>query len=426
MIKVLLKRLLVLVVLFTSLFGNLVSVSAFDFVAPTPQIKELFNGHNDTSVRRVNLVFVFLDSYYNENNLEQSIRNLKDSLTFNGEPIRITNEQGETVDLKYGMFSIEPLRSYRNKFNLWVYDGVYEEDKDLPTEISLMDSVIPIFLGGSQTDDLFSFAYIAGSANSLFEQENSQLGIKVAVIDLVKPRQDELITFPSIYFNYPLKTILNKKIINTFTHELGHALFGMMDEYVEAPFLVEGYNCTPNQQKAEQTWGDLVGQSDPFLEKIENDYKTLVIGENQNIRIDYEARRIQLEATGCTGNQMYVPASTSIMRSDTEIPAFNPVERRRIDEVMAVFESSPKEGYSNLPILEQSQKIEKESVAEYKKWRNKFDDVEEIEENAEQSQFISEKIDDNVADYNWFWLVGFGVLVLVVLIVIVVFTVFKK
>lgn len=415
-------RLLILLVLFTSLFSNIVSVSALDFVAPTPQLKELFSGHNDTSVRRVNLVFVFLYSYYNENNLEQSITNLKDSLTFNGEPIRIKNEQGEIVDLKYGIFSIEPLRSYRNKFNLWVYDGVYEEDKDLPTEISLMDSAIPIVLGDLQ-DNLFSFAYAAGLGSSLFQKENEQLGIKVNTTELVEPKQDELITLSSIYFNYPFKTILNKKIINTFTHELGHALFGMVDEYKQVPFLIEGYNCTVNQQKAQANWGDLVGQTDPFLEKIESDYKTLVTGENQNINIDYEARRIQLNAKGCTGNQMYVPATTSIMRSDTEIPAFNPVERRRIDEVMAVFEESPKEGYSKLPIIEQSQEIEEESVREYKKWRNKFDD---IEENVEQPSFRTNKIDYNVADYSWFWFAGFGVLGLVVIGIITKFLVFKS
>jgi hypothetical protein len=419
MIGFLLKRLVIFVFLFTSLFSNLVSVSALDFVVPTPQLKELFTGHNDTTIRRVNLVFVFLDSYYNEDNLEQSITNLKDSLTFNGEPIRIKNEQGETVDLKYGMFAVEPLRSYRNKFNLWVYEDVHTYQVEVPKFVrGLRDTVI--IYADSEND------YQRGSAGGQIALSESQFN----------PENP-----PYILLNYSFSKPVDNFFINTITHEFGH-LVGFDDEYVEykneeeqnwllskydeletnlfylwnPDLLSEAYNCTLSQEVATQTWGDLVGQTDPFLEKIENDYKTLVTGENQNINIDYEARRIQLNAKGCTGNQMYVPATTSIMRGNLEIPAFNPVERRLIDEVMAVFESSPKEGYSKLPILEQSQEIEKESVTEYKRWRSRLG----VREKG------NEKIDNSVADYNWFWVAGFGGLVLIVLIIIVVFAVFKK
>ena len=108
---------------------------------------------------------------------------------------------------------------------------------------------------------------------------------------------------------------------------------------------------------------------------------------------------------------MYVPTRTSIMRGNLEIPAFNPVERRRIDEVMAIFESSQKQGYSNLPIIEQSQEIEQESIKEYQRWHKRLGVVEKGEDDS---------IREDMSDDSLFWFVGLGVLVIVILTTVIV------
>ena len=81
---------------------------------------ELFEDYNNINADKINMIFLG-HGYENEDILKKLSQKI---LTFDGNPI-LTNmydkETNEFVDkqLRWGLFSIEPFKSNKNKFNIW-------------------------------------------------------------------------------------------------------------------------------------------------------------------------------------------------------------------------------------------------------------------------------------------------------------------
>ena len=122
----------------------------------------------------------------------------------------------------------------------------------------------------------------------------------------------------------------------TLTHEWGHALFDLRDEYVEyGRGVTYGYpNCAPDEATATEWWGALIGLSDPFVEEV------LAIHEQNRVPIDPYLRgntAVFLVPGGCYSpdEEAVRPTADSIMNS--EVPVFGLVNRMRTEEVLGLW-----------------------------------------------------------------------------------------
>ena len=123
---------------------------------------------------------------------------------------------------------------------------------------------------------------------------------------------------------------------STLTHEWGHALFDLRDEYVEFERSVTyGYpNCAPDEATAREWWGDLLNEVDPFFDEY------LAVRESFGVETDpgfRERVRVGLVSGGCysPNDNAVRPTEDSMMNS--EIPIFGSVNRRRVEEVLALW-----------------------------------------------------------------------------------------
>lgn len=330
------------------------------------KFEEVFPGHNKVQADRVNLVFGFDRGLYQEENLEEVKQNLRDSLYWDGEPKTVfyENDDDQPDYLTYGLFAIEPLRSMKDKFNLWFYkslvDNIHVDDEfknetdkfrnSIRVGISVegvseigggsasnLSALVVGLIGNNDDDGDYTTEILPGVINAL--EDKSRL-LPLGKVDL---RQD---------FTKPLLPRVEENIL---THELGHALFGLSDEYVihYDDFLMQDYqaytiNCANTKEEAQVKWGDLIGQYDPFLDKIADDYKR-IIGEDP--RDDYEDMftgepiksnyfdeyRVGIAEDRC-GGKGFAPTYKSLMSTTSMTYShWNPVQRRQIETIMATF-----------------------------------------------------------------------------------------
>lgn len=325
------------------------------------KFEEVFPGHNKVQADRVNLVFGFDRGLYQEENLEEAKQNLRDILYWDGEPKTVfyENDDDQPDYLTYGLFAIEPLRSMKDKFNLWFYKSLVDDirtNDEFKNETNKFRNSIDVDItvegvqtvGGGSASYLAEIVVFAGDiskkdyTNEVFPKIINRLNDKSELLDLgyVELRQD---------FTKPLPATQE----NILTHELGHALFGFSDEYIISPDVDFGgvytINCAEDEEQARARWGDLIGQYDPFLDKIADDYKR-IIGEDP--RDDYEdmfsgepikstyldENRVGIFGGNCAGESRFTPTDTGMMdKLSSTNPHWNPVLRRQIETIMATF-----------------------------------------------------------------------------------------
>lgn len=150
----------------------------------------------------------------------------------------------------YGAFNIEPYRSNIDKFNFWFYNKAIPVDQDYVFEYLVRDT--PSLGIDYITPIRLTYDYSARSnANYADIGYNSDYSIKT-------------------YYNSAIRMYLNNDVDTgvVLAHELGHALFGLADEYVEPgnEFPTIKYpNCAPDLATATQWWGTLKDQVDPYF-----------------------------------------------------------------------------------------------------------------------------------------------------------------
>jgi hypothetical protein len=202
----------------------------------------------DKSKDRINIVFAFSDGF---EDLITPTRTLIKLLDLNG------SIDPERSSYSLGMFATEPFKSNKDKFNLWFYDEKIHPDNSffLAEELAFKDNIFVINYGQL----------------NFFDNLTGRAGANMAEIEFdIDKNVSSYKTGPFIGYDGLIDVEYNPQII---THELGHALFGLADEYVEAgetrPKL-RYPNCASNLAQATEWWGDLKGQADPFF----NEWKT--------------------------------------------------------------------------------------------------------------------------------------------------------
>ena len=306
-----------------------------------PTLHEVVPGHNRSDGDRINLVFVGA-GLPEGIEVETVTRRL---LGLDGPEVSTFDRPGVPIDdvdpdsdlafgaLTFGPFAVEPLRSAVDRFNFWTLED------ELVDERALFHDAHPEWSSGR---DLEGFDLDHVSVVALHHQVVGRFGRSEAFWpsftgQIDTPARADL-EFAGVYLaidaNWPELTA------RTLTHEFGHSLFDLRDEYTETGRSVTyGYpNCADGLEQAEEWWGDLVGQQDPFLEE----YLAVLERMDQWIPEDLTEQLVVAELGSVTGGcydgdgSTIRPSADSVMNS--EVPVFGAVNRRRVEQVLDRFD----------------------------------------------------------------------------------------
>lgn len=307
------------------------------FQVITGAFAELIEGHNRISAERINVLFVGsgLSVPIGDEPPLDLPQLAVDLLTIDG-PTGI-GPDGQAVGpgegaqrLVWGPMATEPLASSIDRFNFW-----YLED-DIADEAAILfggtETVgdVGFDLPNLQITALYSHPsrYLSDSRGTSFETfEPNELGqrgrLRFGDARVHISRFDPLAS------------------AQTLTHEWGHGLFGLRDEYYgfdDRPVAAGFPNCAPDEETALRWWGDQIGAVDPFAEEVVA-IELERIGEPSSSDDLVERTAIEITPGGCYSdagsNEVYRPSRDSLMNS--EVPVFGAVNRRRVEAVLERF-----------------------------------------------------------------------------------------
>ncbi len=303
---------------------------------PPAGYRALLPTHNRLDADRINLVF---DP---EPDVGVDPELLDPLLSWGGSPQLPSSDMQSTgygaSPVLFGLFAIEPFRSNPHLFNLWVVDDATIERNEFG---SIPDGTFP---------DMVTITMGAGDGRA--SAQTSQF----ATIGGAKPEND--VQFRDIldYRKGHIGSLLLYGNADNFAtegstlaHELGHALFGIYDEYygdsgeANPEFVSRGEwpNCATSREQAEEWWGDLAGTYDPMID--------VWIEESERLGIEFSDAEIETfrrEGTvdlddgygGCYGREGYYrPTFRGLMTIGGEPPAFGPVNRRWAERILASY-----------------------------------------------------------------------------------------
>ncbi|MEL6980868.1 MAG: hypothetical protein AAFO29_00435 [Actinomycetota bacterium] len=301
-------------------------------IDPTPI--PLIEGHNGPAEDRINLLFV--GSGFQPD--EDMVGIATSLLALDGEPRAVdATGDGDIFALDWGPFAVEPLVGQADRFNFW-----YLSD-DVPGGPI---SINPMALYPSQVD-IEDFGL--GTAVSLINLSRNSLadGYR-ATAELVSFADDETlpddradISFGSVYLPYDGLTV---STATTLTHELGHSLFGLRDEYEEFGNIEPSFgppNCAATIEEAETLWGDQVGELDPMFDRWREAMTDADLWfEEGDVADDFT---VDLVVGGCFGDQENTDAVRPTRRGlmNGEEPVFGSVNRARVEAVIDLFPALP-------------------------------------------------------------------------------------
>jgi len=303
------------------------------FQVGSGRLVEVIPGWNLEEADRINVVFAPAGNTTPQSALAtiRSVLGWEGPLPIGAEDTVVEDpEPGETWWVQFGPFAMEPLRSARHRFNLWMIDDVLVDARAL-------DHTAPP-LGWDRPPPDFGLPDVAVTAFDVqypgeFARSEA-LWPSFTTPDGPAAIEREGLVFSSAYLSvsgtYP------RAQAATLAHEWGHAMFDLRDEYVEYERTVTyGYpNCAPDETTARAWWGDLLGEVDPWVDEY------LAVMDSFGMAVDALFRdrvRVDLVTGGCYSpdDDAVRPSQDSMMNS--EIPTFGSVNRRRVEEVLALW-----------------------------------------------------------------------------------------
>lgn len=298
-----------------------------------PVVEPLFPDHNLAGAERIDLLFVGSGWHGDLDGFVETARAL---LSFDGAPVAlglegIAGEGEDPVDLAWGPFAIDPLRGQQDRFNLWYLPvGVSARAFHISPTIDLGIDLSALGLGTDVAVVILSrdLAFSSIRATAEWPTFRSEEPTDIPPIDEIR--------FGSTTMPYRFDGYLPA---DTFSHEIGHLLFGLADEYPQfgGDFPTIGYpNCAPSTAAASDWWGDLIGEVDPMYEvwKAAEQAAGTWPGEFPS-EANFTTDVVQ---GGCFGGESvaaYRPTLGGLMNEES--PVFGSVNRRRVEEVLALW-----------------------------------------------------------------------------------------
>ncbi|GEM_PF-3087554 len=287
----------------------------------------LYTTNNDKTIDRINMVLI--GAKYKD--IEQFKTIAKKAISLEGVPTVKKDSTGTTVD--WGLFSIEPFKSNKDKFNIWylsdqVKGKVFDFNEFMHVkDFCNLDNIYTSFIVNEGFGDNFPNGASIGVFPSFGNQKN---------IDKTN------LMFGISYNSFPTNERGDDTINGywVFAHETGHSLFGLADEYDKSAAEPEYTypNCAHDAQEAIDWWGDLKGKIDPFY------YEYKKVSEANGLQAYPEnGVMTQYFYGGCGiphGKESVIkPTEFSIMSGYG--PVFGSVNRRRAEQVLNLFMGTP-------------------------------------------------------------------------------------
>ncbi len=292
---------------------------------PPDGYRALLPGHNRLDADRINLVFALEPGVSGDPEMFEPL------LSWDGAA------QLRSGQIVFGVFAIEPFRSNRHLFNLWAADRAAIELDEFG---AIPDGTFPDMVSIRMSpDDGRASAQLSQFLGS-WEKPADDVEFR-DLLNYRKGHIGSLILYANAA-NFAFEGI-------TLTHELGHALFGLADEYygdtgeANPEFVSQGEwpNCANSRQQAEEWWGDLDGASDPMLDVWIDESRRLgreftddeIVTFRRSTTVDLSNGH-----DGCYNREGYYrPALSGLMTVDPEPPVFGPVNRRWAERILASY-----------------------------------------------------------------------------------------
>ncbi len=285
---------------------------------PPEGLRSLTTGHNDFGLDRINVIFV----PHGWADLGEFVDVAATLLSFDGAPVLI-----DGIDLQFGPFAIEPWRSNRELFNVWYVLG----EPDEPVSYTSMGETFPLDVPDAIIVTL-AVDWPYGAASGFTEFLPPELPDRSAPADPVGLTM-------SVSSSDPLWG--NPQVL---AHELGHAVFGLSDEYVGQELGYDGRPdlssypaCAEDEGEAEDWWADRLGDVDPMFSIWIDALDDAGLGMSDEAERAMRSRvTVDLVDGGCYGPAGSVRATVDSLMNTT-IPVLGSVNRDWAEEVLAQY-----------------------------------------------------------------------------------------
>ena len=292
---------------------------------------------NDIDADRINLVFAPWGWETQAEFLDFSAG----VLSWSGEPYlidesgRLTDHRSDAADASLGLFGIEPWRSFRDVFNVWYTDVepdtpvAWLNDGEDPFGLQDAAVVIAALDADRFNPDLTSVAGLdvifIGPETASRPIDGEPFSNVVIVVNSESPA-DSAIHIP---------------------HELGHALFGLADEYVGDVMGFDGRSdlsswpsCAEDLSEAAAWWGDLIGSVDDMVAiwAAEMEQAGFPLQDPEG---NAAAVAVQDVDGGCYGVSGSVRATQDSLMN-TNIPVLGSVNRSWAEQILDLWEGQPR------------------------------------------------------------------------------------
>jgi hypothetical protein len=312
-------------------------------------------GTNDPKRDTFNLIFNCSDSLISTDDCKKIVRDVTaydskigffDTKTL--ESLTVPNTQSL---VKIGLFAGEPIKSNKNKFQLYVIDKrmssisstyTFAQAKKLGIDTNQATVININTVNGVGSTNASRFKDIINPTKSQFSDARG-IADSAGVINL--------------FYGNSMQS--NKSsTLNTLNHEIGHAMFGLTDEYIVNSDRADtkfGYPNCATPENRDKWWPELVGKNyiglkDPFYDEVANYYKTIpspITGYNNYLEYinskkmflpEYYAMRDNIKG-GCFGpdtgagvKEVFRPTMASTMNTNAGI--WGPVNRKRVEQIL--------------------------------------------------------------------------------------------
>ncbi|MFN8081711.1 MAG: M64 family metallopeptidase [Kineosporiaceae bacterium] len=294
-------------------------------------LTELVPGHNRVDADRINLVFAGW-GWPDTKRLRATA--LLD-LGWDGH-VHLVDRAGQIAadgtEPIIGIFGIEPWRSHRDTFNVWLTDRS-------PAKPNSWLDVDPSQQVGDLPDlAIVTLAYdsgirsVSGSTSNFFLPDFPSK-------PMLRRTDDQ--PFAGVLVDVSSKNPSGSAVVAA--HELGHALFGLNDEYIGVDKADTTKHpdqwpaCAASEKSARAWWGKLIGRYDPMVD-IWAEELALVGQPLAPGRLDFtrDETRVTLVPGGCFGTKgSFRPTQDSLMMHN--LPALGLVNTAWANRILALW-----------------------------------------------------------------------------------------
>nr|WP_297422301.1 M64 family metallopeptidase [uncultured Actinotalea sp.] len=303
---------------------------------PAPEgLEPLVPGHNRISADRINLVFAPWG--WDDPELFRRVASVFVNWSGraqlwgpDGLPLGVDDDASTAFEAEVGLFGIEPFRGHRDVFNVWVTaqspTAPYDWLESTGTPVWAPDQVVVVL---AEVDE-------AGLVASSVAGQ----GVMLTGLDAPRRAWDQPFANATVAVN---EDWVHSAMLDV-PHELGHAMFGLADEYVGRRDGYDGFvrnpfwpSCADTQERAESWWSQHVGQYDDQVDYWAAEMTAAGFGPTaQELDAMREQNRTAYVADGCFG----VPGSVR-SAEDTlmgfNFPAFGVTNRLWAEQVLALW-----------------------------------------------------------------------------------------